>query len=147
MVSLCKGTLQFCKIQFVLPLTASSPLTAGVSTIMDKNTEVLVCGSSIMKDVWEIRLREHRQKRQLEEERVRKSALERWGPAESLIYVIKCIWGSLLIYFVDENIFNPLHSIQFCSMIMLLLCSCHVKITSFQLIYKNMGLELLHYSK
>ncbi|XP_056117558.1 uncharacterized protein LOC130094964 [Rhinichthys klamathensis goyatoka] len=44
---------------------------------MDKNAEVLVCGSSIMKDVWEIRLREHRQKRQLEEERVRKSALER----------------------------------------------------------------------
>ncbi|KAG1927471.1 uncharacterized protein LOC120479093 [Pimephales promelas] len=44
---------------------------------MEKNAEVLVYGSSIMKDVWEIRLREHRQKRQLEEERVRKSALER----------------------------------------------------------------------
>ncbi|XP_016393306.1 uncharacterized protein LOC107727819 [Sinocyclocheilus rhinocerous] len=57
--------------------TASSPLTAGVSTIMDQNAEVLVCGASIMKDVWEIRLREHRQKRQLEEERIRKSALER----------------------------------------------------------------------
>jgi len=65
------------KSNFVLPLTASSPLTAGVSTIMEKNAEVLVYGSSIMKDVWEIRLREHRQKRQLEEERVRKSALER----------------------------------------------------------------------
>ncbi|XP_077099822.1 uncharacterized protein LOC143750559 [Siphateles boraxobius] len=44
---------------------------------MDKNAEVLVCGSSIMKHVWEIRLRENRQKRQLEEERVQKSALER----------------------------------------------------------------------
>ncbi|RXN04914.1 hypothetical protein ROHU_033657 [Labeo rohita] len=44
---------------------------------MDKNAEVLVCGASIMKDVWEIRLREYRQKRQLEEERIQKSALER----------------------------------------------------------------------
>ncbi|XP_043087640.1 uncharacterized protein LOC122333870 [Puntigrus tetrazona] len=44
---------------------------------MDKNAEVLACGASIMKDVWEIRLREYRQKRQLEEERIRKSALER----------------------------------------------------------------------
>lgn len=69
------------------PLTVSSPLTAGVSTIMDKNAEVLVCGASIMKDVWEIRLREYRQKRQLEEERIRKSALERWGPAEPLVFL------------------------------------------------------------
>ncbi|XP_052423649.1 uncharacterized protein LOC127966584 [Carassius gibelio] len=44
---------------------------------MDKKAEVLVCGASIMKDVWEIRLREYRQKRQMEEERIRKSALER----------------------------------------------------------------------
>lgn len=44
---------------------------------MDKNAEVLACGASIMKDVWEIRLREYRQKRQMEEERIRRSALER----------------------------------------------------------------------
>ncbi|KAL1267096.1 hypothetical protein QQF64_002771 [Cirrhinus molitorella] len=44
---------------------------------MDKNAEVLVCGASIMKDVWEIRMREYRQKWQLEEDRIRKSALER----------------------------------------------------------------------
>ncbi|XP_067289894.1 uncharacterized protein [Pseudorasbora parva] len=44
---------------------------------MDKNAEVIVCGASIMKDVWEIRLREYRQKRQLEKERIGKSALER----------------------------------------------------------------------
>ncbi len=74
------------KSNLVHPLTASSPLTAGVSTIMDKNAEVLVCGASIMKDVWEIRLRAYRQKRRLEEERIRKSALERWGPAEPLVF-------------------------------------------------------------
>ncbi|XP_048037199.1 uncharacterized protein LOC125262461 [Megalobrama amblycephala] len=43
---------------------------------MDKNAEVIVCGS-FMKDVWECRLREYRQKRQLEDERIQKSALER----------------------------------------------------------------------
>ncbi|XP_047185596.1 uncharacterized protein LOC124849745 [Scophthalmus maximus] len=41
----------------------------------EKNPEVVACDASIMKDVWEIRLREQEQKKQMEEERIQKSAL------------------------------------------------------------------------
>ncbi|XP_051971660.1 uncharacterized protein LOC127635574 [Xyrauchen texanus] len=43
----------------------------------DKIPEVLACGASIMKDVWEIRLRECGQKLRQEEDRIQKSALEK----------------------------------------------------------------------
>ncbi|KAM4528111.1 uncharacterized protein PAE49_000066 [Odontesthes bonariensis] len=41
----------------------------------EKSTEVVACDASIMKNVWEIRTREHRHKLQLEQQRVEKSAL------------------------------------------------------------------------
>ncbi|XP_035813219.2 uncharacterized protein LOC118471637 [Amphiprion ocellaris] len=41
----------------------------------ERNPEVVSCDASIMKNVWEIRLREYGQKLQLEQERVEKSAL------------------------------------------------------------------------
>ncbi|XP_029025699.1 uncharacterized protein LOC114867291 [Betta splendens] len=41
----------------------------------EKNPEVVGCDASIMKNVWEIRAREYRQKMQLEQERLDKSAL------------------------------------------------------------------------
>ncbi|TRY81616.1 hypothetical protein DNTS_016385 [Danionella cerebrum] len=44
---------------------------------MEKSTEVMVFGTSIMKDVWEIRSREFQQRRLMEADRVRKSALQR----------------------------------------------------------------------
>ncbi|XP_040915056.1 uncharacterized protein LOC121195571 [Toxotes jaculatrix] len=41
----------------------------------EKSPEVVGCDASIMKNVWEIRVREYRQKLQLEQERIEKSAL------------------------------------------------------------------------
>lgn len=41
----------------------------------EKNSGVVACDASIMKNVWEIRLREYHQKMQLEHERMKKSAL------------------------------------------------------------------------
>ncbi|KAI3362557.1 hypothetical protein L3Q82_012259 [Scortum barcoo] len=41
----------------------------------EKNSEVVGCNASIMKNVWEIREREYMQKLQLEQERIEKSAL------------------------------------------------------------------------
>ncbi|XP_007250310.3 uncharacterized protein LOC103034687 [Astyanax mexicanus] len=43
----------------------------------DKNPEVMVCDASIMKNVWEIRLREYGQRIKLEQDRIEKSALLR----------------------------------------------------------------------
>ncbi|KAA0704302.1 hypothetical protein E1301_Tti000056 [Triplophysa tibetana] len=43
----------------------------------ERSGEVIVCGASIMKDVWEIRLKDKRQKGRLEDERLRRSALEK----------------------------------------------------------------------
>ncbi|XP_017566223.1 uncharacterized protein LOC108435132 [Pygocentrus nattereri] len=43
----------------------------------EKNPEVLACNASIMKNVWEIRLREYGQKMNSEKDRLERSALER----------------------------------------------------------------------
>ncbi|KAI4891249.1 hypothetical protein NFI96_014921, partial [Prochilodus magdalenae] len=48
-----------------------------VGKMTDRNPEVLVCDASIMRNVWEIRLREYGQKRKSEQDRQEKSALQR----------------------------------------------------------------------
>lgn len=51
-------------------------LPAGRSKMSsEKNPEAVGCEASIMKNVWEIRLRDYNQKLDLEQERLNKSAL------------------------------------------------------------------------
>lgn len=66
----------FVQWQVIVSLLRVQEVWIGPKMSSEKSSETVGCNASIMKNVWEIRGREHSQKLDKEQERMEKSALE-----------------------------------------------------------------------